>query len=67
MWEGFEGFPLRKDYIPEDADVLEMEDVEWLEKNGVRVPAEYKEFAKQLKASGKEARAQKPMEKEPAG
>lgn len=66
MWEGFEGFPLRKDYIPEDADVLEMEDVEWLERHHVSVPNEYKEFAKQLKASGKEARAQRPAEKEPA-
>ena len=66
MWEGFEGYPMRKDYIPEDADVLEMEDVEWLERHNVTVPNEYKEFAKQLKASGKEARAQRPTEKEPA-
>ncbi len=66
MWEGFEGYPMRKDYIPEDADVLEMEDVEWLERHHVTVPIEYKEFAKQLKASGKEARAQRPTEKEPA-
>ena len=64
MWEGFEGFPLRKDYIPEDQDVLEWEDVEWLEKHGVKVPDEYKEFARQLKASGKEARAERPK---PAG
>lgn len=65
MWEGFEGWPLRKDYIPEDADILEGEDVEWLERHGVKVPEEYKEFAKQLKAAGKEARAQRPTEKEP--
>ncbi|MBI4115920.1 MAG: NADH-quinone oxidoreductase subunit C [Candidatus Omnitrophica bacterium] len=64
MWEGFEGFPLRKDYTPEDADVLEWEDVEWLEKHGVKVPEEYKQFARQLKDAGKEARAQKPTEKE---
>ena len=65
MWEGFEGYPLRKDYLPEDADVLEWEDVEWLEKHGVTVPEEYKTFARQLKDSGKEARAQRPTEKEP--
>lgn len=61
MWEGFEGYPLRKDYIPEDDDVLEMEDVEWLERHGVKVPEEYKHFAEQLKASGKEARAVRPQ------
>ena len=66
MWEGFEGFPLRKDYIPEDEDVLEWQDVEWLERHGVKVPEEYKKFAEQLKAAGKEARAQRPTEKEPA-
>ena len=65
MWEGFEGYPLRKDYLPEDEDVLEWQDVEWLERHGVQVPQEYKEFAQQLKASGKEARAQRPTEKEP--
>ncbi len=60
MWEGFEGHPLRKDYIPEDEDVLEWQDVEWLERHGVKVPEEYKEFARQLKESGKEARAERP-------
>lgn len=60
MWEGFEGWPLRKDYIPEDDDILEWEDVEWLERHGVKVPEEYKEFARQLKAAGKEARAERP-------
>ena len=60
MWEGFEGFPLRKDYLPEDEDVLEWEDIEWLEKHGAKVPEEYKEFARQLKAAGKEARAERP-------
>lgn len=64
MWEGFEGYPLRKDYIPEDADVLEWEDVEWLERHGVKVPEEYREFARQLKAAGKEARAARPAGKE---
>ena len=64
MWEGFEGYPLRKDYIPEDEDVLEWEDVEWLERHEVKVPEEYKEFARQLKEAGKEARAQRPTEKE---
>ena len=64
MWEGFEGYPLRKDYLPEDEDVLEWEDVEWLERHGVKVPEEYKEFARQLKAAGKEVRAERPK---PAG
>jgi NADH/F420H2 dehydrogenase subunit C len=64
MWEGFEGYPLRKDYIPEDEDVLEWEDVEWLERHGVNVPEEYKAFARELKEAGKEARAQRPTEKE---
>ena len=64
MWEGFEGYPLRKDYLPEDDDVLEWQDVEWLERRGIKVPEEYKTFAQQLKESGKEARAQKPTEKE---
>lgn len=62
MWEGFEGFPLRKDYLAEDEDVLEWEDVEWLENHGVKVPDEYKEFARQLKAAGKEARAERPKQ-----
>ena len=43
MWEGFEGYPLRKDYLPENEDVLEWDDVEWLERHGVTVPAEYKQ------------------------
>ena len=66
MWEGFEGYPLRKDYLPEDEDVLEWEDVEWLESHGVSVPHEYKEHARRLKEAGKEARAERPTEKEPA-
>lgn len=60
MWEGFEGYPLRKDYLPENEDVLEWEDVEWLERHGVTVPAEYKQYAQDLKASSKEARAERP-------
>lgn len=65
MWEGFEGYPLRKDYIPEDEEVLEWEDVEWLEKHGVKVPEDLKEHARRLREAGKEARAQRPTEKEP--
>ena len=34
MWEGFEGYPMRKDYQQEDSETLEMEDVDWLEKQG---------------------------------
>ena len=60
MWEGFEGYPLRKDYLPENEDVLEWDDVEWLERHSVTVPAEYKQYAQDLKAAGKEARAERP-------
>lgn len=60
MWEGFEGYPLRKDYIPENEDVLEWDDVEWLERHGVAVPEEYRQYARDLKAAGKEARAERP-------
>ena len=37
MWEGFEGFPMRKDYEQEDSEKLEAEDIEWLNRNGVKV------------------------------
>lgn len=60
MWEGFEGYPLRKDYEQEDADILETADITWLEERGVTVPAEMKQKAQELKASGKRAVAQKP-------
>ena len=60
MWEGFEGFPMRKDYKQEDSETLEIEDVEWLEKHGVRVNAETRAKAEELKRQGKRALAERP-------
>lgn len=60
MWEGFEGHPLRKDYEQEDSETLEAADIAWLEARGVLVPDEMKQKARELKASGKRAVAQKP-------
>ncbi len=66
MWEGFEGFPMRKDYQQEDSETLEAADVEWLEKHGVRVADETKKHAEELAKQGKRALAQKPGQPEPA-
>jgi NADH:ubiquinone oxidoreductase subunit C len=60
MWEGFEGYPLRKDYQPEDTDVLETADIAWLTARGIAVPEEMKAKAAELAAGGKRAVAQKP-------
>ena len=60
MWEGFEGYPLRKDYQQEDAEVLEAADIAWLEARGIEVPVEMKEKAKTLHAAGQRAVAGKP-------
>ena len=60
MWEDFEGFPLRKDFQQEDADILETADIMWLEARGIKIPAEMKEKAETLKAAGQRAVAQKP-------
>lgn len=62
LWEGFEGHPLRKDYQQEDADVLEERDITWLEKRGVNVPEPFKAKAKELKAAGKRAVSEKPVQ-----
>jgi len=60
MWEEFQGHPLRKDYQQEDAEVLEVADIAWLEARGIKVPDEMKEKAKTLHAAGQRAVAQKP-------
>ncbi len=65
MWEGFEGFPLRKDYQQEDSETLEMEDIEWLEKHGIPVPQDLSAKAEELKKLGRRAVAQKPGQPEP--
>ncbi|HXV27685.1 MAG TPA: NADH-quinone oxidoreductase subunit C [bacterium] len=64
MWEGFEGFPMRKDYQQEDSEVLETADVEWLEQHGVQVPDDLRKQAEELKKLGKRAVAQKPSKQE---
>lgn len=62
MWEGFEGFPLRKDFIQEDADVLEQQDIAWLEARGVTVAQKFREKAKELGSAGKKAVSEKPVQ-----
>ena len=59
MWEGFEGFPMRKDYVQEDSETLEAADIQWLEARGVKVPEAMRQKAEELKAQGKRAVAQK--------
>lgn len=65
MWEGFDGFPMRKDYLQEDSETLETADVEWLEKHHVRVPDEMKKKAEELQKQGKRAVAERPGQPEP--
>ena len=65
MWEGFEGFPMRKDYRQEDSETLEAADVEWLEKHGVAVSEEARKKAEELKQQGKRALAERPGQPEP--
>ncbi|HOW58107.1 MAG TPA: NADH-quinone oxidoreductase subunit C [Candidatus Omnitrophota bacterium] len=60
MWDGFEGYPLRKDYEQEDSEILETADIEWLESKGIGITNEVKEKAKQMKMENKRAAAQKP-------
>jgi len=60
MWEGFEGYPLRKDYQQEDSEVLEAADISWLASRGIAVPEEMKVKAAELAAENKRAVAQKP-------
>lgn len=65
MWEGFEGFPMRKDYEQEDSETLETGDVEWLERHGAKVPEDLRQKAEELKRQGRRALAQKPGQAEP--
>ena len=55
MWEGFAGFPMRKDYVQEDSEWLEPEDLDWLEKRGVAVTEEMREKSKQARVIKKDA------------
>ena len=65
MWEGFDGYPMRKDYQQEDSETLEAADVEWLEKHAVQVPEKMKAKAEELKKLGKRAIAERPGQPEP--
>ena len=65
MWEGFDGFPLRKDYQQEDSETLDIEDVEWLEKHDIHIPAQMRKKAEELKSEGKRAVAEQPTEGKP--
>lgn len=60
MWDTFEAFPMRKDYIQEDSETLESADVEWLDKHGIKVADDVRAKAEELKKSGKKAVAEKP-------
>lgn len=60
MWEGFEGYPMRKDYQQEDSEVLETADVEWLERHKVKVSDEHRKQAEELKKQGTRVVAKKP-------
>lgn len=60
MWEGFEGFPMRKDYYQEDSETLETADIAWLDKHGIKVPDAMRAKAEELKKAGKRAVAEKP-------
>ena len=66
MWEGFEGYPLRKDYEQEDTEILEAADIAWLDAHRIAVPNEMKEKAKELEAAGKRAVAQRPANPRPS-
>jgi NADH:ubiquinone oxidoreductase subunit C len=59
MWEEFQGYPLRKDYEQEDAEVLEAADIAWLEARGIEIPEAMKEKARALHAAGRRAVAQR--------
>lgn len=59
MWDGFEGFPMRKDYVQEDSEILEAADVAWLDQRGVKVPEASRLKADELQKSGKRAVAEK--------
>lgn len=38
MWDEFAGWPMRKDYIGEDCEALDEEDLKWCAEHGVKVP-----------------------------
>lgn len=60
FWEEFEGYSLRKDYLPEDPDVLEEVDIKWLQNHGIDTPPKFLNEAAELKRQGLRALAKKP-------
>ncbi len=52
MWDGFAGYPMRKDYEQEDSEVLDSDDIEWLQKHDVKVSEEHIKMAESLQAGG---------------
>ncbi len=49
MWEGFDGFPMRKDYQQENSEVLEEADIKWLEKHHINVSEGLRKKSEELK------------------
>ena len=52
MWDGFAGHPMRKDYKQEDSEVLDSDDIEWLQKHDVKVSEEHIKMAESLQTGG---------------
>ena len=52
MWDGYVGYPMRKDYKQEDSEVLDRDDMEWLQKHGVSVAEEHIKMAESLQTGG---------------
>jgi NADH-quinone oxidoreductase subunit C len=64
MWDNFEGFPMRKDYVQEDSETLEHDDIEWLKQHDVKVNDDVQNKADELKRQNKRAVASPPTEGE---
>jgi len=45
MWEGFEGHPMRKDYVQEDSETLDKDDIAWLDAHAVAIPDDIRKRA----------------------
>ncbi|MBP9865904.1 MAG: hypothetical protein KBC91_05840, partial [Candidatus Omnitrophica bacterium] len=60
--DGFEGFPMRKDYVQEDSETLESQDIEWLDSRGIKIPEAARLKAAELKQAGKRAVAERKAE-----
>jgi len=58
MWDGFAGHPMRKDYQQEDSEVLDGDDIEWLQKHDVSVSEEHIKMAESLRTGGESEETQ---------